>query len=165
MAYNFGCRALYNLPWRASVSSHQVQCNIPTFEALLRKYTYLIFERCRKSNNIWLRSLMQSDCLYLSLFFENYNHGRINHWANQANAQGFALLGASCLNMKTLLYWFFNVFRLLTTRQNCRAFWLLHLVHRLRKLRPLLPDILIFSIFNLLFFAFFGVVSFFYYLI
>jgi len=37
LAYNFGCRALYNLPWRASVSSHQVQCNIPTYEALLRK--------------------------------------------------------------------------------------------------------------------------------
>ena len=41
VAYIFGCRALYNLPWRASVSSHQVQCNIPTFEALLRKYAYL----------------------------------------------------------------------------------------------------------------------------
>jgi len=37
VAYNFGCRALYNLPWRASVTSHQVQCNIPTFEVLLRK--------------------------------------------------------------------------------------------------------------------------------
>jgi len=36
-AYNFGCRALYNLPWRASVSSYQVQCNIPTFETLLKK--------------------------------------------------------------------------------------------------------------------------------
>jgi len=31
------CRALYNLPWRASVSSHQVQCSISTFEALQRK--------------------------------------------------------------------------------------------------------------------------------
>ena len=60
VAYNFGCRVLYNLPWRASVSSHHVQCNIPTFEALLRKYTYLFLERCRKSNNIWLRALMQS---------------------------------------------------------------------------------------------------------
>ena len=58
VAYNFGCRALYNLPWRASVSNHQVQCNIPTFEALLRKYKYLFLERCRKSNNIWLRALM-----------------------------------------------------------------------------------------------------------
>jgi len=31
----------------------------------------------------------------------------------------------------------FNVFRLFTKRQNCRAFWLLHLVHRLRKLTTL----------------------------
>jgi len=52
VAYNFGCSALY-LPWTAGVSSHQVHCNIPTFEALLRKYTYLFLERCRKSNNIW----------------------------------------------------------------------------------------------------------------
>jgi len=29
VAYNLGCRALYNLPFRASVSSYQVQCNIP----------------------------------------------------------------------------------------------------------------------------------------
>jgi len=60
----FGCRALYSLPWRASVSSHQVQCKIPTFEALQRKNMYLFLERCRKSNNMWLRALMQSDCLY-----------------------------------------------------------------------------------------------------
>ena len=33
----------------------------------------LFLERCRKSNNIWLRALMQSDCLYSSLFFEHYN--------------------------------------------------------------------------------------------
>jgi len=58
VAYNFGCRALYNLLWRASVSTHQVQCNIPTFEALLRKYKHLFLERCRKSNNIWLHALM-----------------------------------------------------------------------------------------------------------
>jgi len=45
VAYNFCCRALYNLPWRASVSSHQVQCNIPTFEALLRKNVYLFLEK------------------------------------------------------------------------------------------------------------------------
>jgi len=33
--------------------------------------------------------------------------GRINHWANRANARGLALLGTSRLNIKTLLYWFF----------------------------------------------------------
>jgi len=48
VAYNVGCRALYNLPWRTSVCIHQVQCNIPTFEALLRKYAYLFLERSRK---------------------------------------------------------------------------------------------------------------------
>jgi len=37
VAYNFGCRALYNLPWRASVSSHQVQCNIPTLRPYREK--------------------------------------------------------------------------------------------------------------------------------
>ena len=68
-----GCIALYNLHWRASVSSHQVQCNILTFEALLHKYKYLFLERCRKSNNALLRALMQSDCLYSSLFCEHYN--------------------------------------------------------------------------------------------
>jgi len=80
VAYNFGCRSLYNLPCRASVSSHQVQCNIPTFEALLRKYKYLFLERCRKSNNRWLGALMQSDCLYSSLFFGHYNSLLVCEW-------------------------------------------------------------------------------------
>ena len=54
VAYNFGCRALYNLPWRASVivMTHHVQCNIPTFEALLRKNVHLFLERYRRSNNV-----------------------------------------------------------------------------------------------------------------
>ena len=80
VAYNFGCRALCNLSWRASVSNHQVQCNIPTFEALLRKYKYLFLERCRKSNNAWLRALMQSDCLYSSLFFEHCSRILLCEW-------------------------------------------------------------------------------------
>jgi len=37
VAYNFGYRALCNLPWRASVISHQVQCNIPTFRPCYEK--------------------------------------------------------------------------------------------------------------------------------
>jgi len=49
-----------------------VQCNIPTFEALLKKM-YPFLERCKKSKNVWLRALMQSDCLYSSLFFAHYN--------------------------------------------------------------------------------------------
>jgi len=46
------------------VMTHQVQCNIPTFEALLRKNRYLFLERCRRSNNVWLRTLTQSDCFF-----------------------------------------------------------------------------------------------------
>ena len=80
VAYNFGCRALYNLTWRASVSSHQVQCNIPTFDALLRQHTYPFLERCRNSNNVWLRALMPSDCFYSSLIFEHYDRILLCEW-------------------------------------------------------------------------------------
>ena len=55
------------------VMSREVQCNIPTFEALLRKTMYLLLKRCRRFNNVWLPALMQSDCLYSSLFFEHHN--------------------------------------------------------------------------------------------
>jgi len=34
--------------------THQVQCNIPTFEVLLRKNRYLFLERCRRSNNVMI---------------------------------------------------------------------------------------------------------------
>jgi len=50
------------------------------FEALVRKYKYLFLERCRKSKNVWLRALMQSDCLYSSLFFEHYNRILLCDW-------------------------------------------------------------------------------------
>ena len=34
------------------VMTHQVQRNIPTFEAVLRKNMHLFLERCRRSNNV-----------------------------------------------------------------------------------------------------------------
>ena len=34
------------------IMTHQVQCNIPTFEALLRQNMCLFLERCRRSNNV-----------------------------------------------------------------------------------------------------------------
>jgi len=39
VAYNFGCRALYPCPGERVLvlMTHQVQCNIPTFEAVIRK--------------------------------------------------------------------------------------------------------------------------------
>ena len=54
------------------VGRHQVQWNLPPYEALLKKNVYLFLERCKKSKHVWLHALVQSDCLYLS-FFEHYN--------------------------------------------------------------------------------------------
>jgi len=34
------------------VMTHQVQCNISTFEAVLRKHMHLFLERRRRSNNV-----------------------------------------------------------------------------------------------------------------
>jgi len=68
----FSCRTLYNPPWRASVSRHQVQCNIPIFEALLRKYTYLFLERCRKSD--------VKDILCLQQYIFQMENQRPNCW-------------------------------------------------------------------------------------
>jgi len=47
------------------------------------------------------------------------------------------LPGASRLNIKTLLFLVFHVYRLFTKCQNCRAFWWLRFVCKLRKLPTL----------------------------
>ena len=46
------------------VMTHQVQCNIPTLEALLRKNMYLFLERCRKSINVRLPALAYGKAFY-----------------------------------------------------------------------------------------------------
>jgi len=48
VAYNFGCWALYNLPCRASVSIHQVKCNIPTLRPYCDKINRLPFSWTRQ---------------------------------------------------------------------------------------------------------------------
>jgi len=75
VAYNFGSRALYNLPWRASVSSHQIQYNISTLEAFLRNMSTCFLNDAESQQHMVgsLCALMQSDCFYSSLFFEHYN--------------------------------------------------------------------------------------------
>jgi len=46
VAYNFGCRALYNLLCRESVGVHQVKCNIPTLRPYCEKiYTTFLNDR------------------------------------------------------------------------------------------------------------------------
>ena len=48
------------------VMTHQVQCNIPTFEGVLRKNMQLFLERCRRSNNVMIAS---SDVVRLFILF------------------------------------------------------------------------------------------------
>jgi len=69
VAYNFGCRVLWNLPWRASVSSRQVQCNIPTFEVLSRKNVLLFLEKSPKmyGYGLWCSQIVYIDIRPYSL--------------------------------------------------------------------------------------------------
>jgi len=46
------------------VMTHQVQCNIPTFEAVLRKNMHLLLESCR-SNNVTVCLLWCNQILYI----------------------------------------------------------------------------------------------------
>jgi len=46
--------------------THQVQYNIPAFEAVLRKNMHLFFERCRRSNNVMVACF---DAVRLFIFF------------------------------------------------------------------------------------------------
>ena len=48
------------------VMIHQVQCNIPTFEAVLRKNMHLFLERCRRSDNVMAACF---DAVRLFIFF------------------------------------------------------------------------------------------------
>jgi len=48
------------------ITTHQVQCNIRTFEGVLRKKTHLFLERCRRSNNVTAACF---DAVRLFIFF------------------------------------------------------------------------------------------------
>jgi len=48
------------------VMTHQVQCKIPAFEAVLRKNMHLFLERCRRSNNVMVAYF---DAVRLFIFF------------------------------------------------------------------------------------------------
>jgi len=75
VAYNFGCRALYNLPWRACVNTHDSSGSMehPTFEAVLRKNMHLFLERCRRSNKVIVGCFDAVRLFMFFLYFEHYS--------------------------------------------------------------------------------------------
>ena len=72
VAYNDSYRILHNLPRSSSARAHQVQSNILTFDALIRKYIFSFISRCLKSENIFISSLMSSDVWYKSKYHDHY---------------------------------------------------------------------------------------------
>jgi len=75
-------------------NSHQVQCNIPTFEALIQKLR-TCFSKDAENLTTFGSSWMQSDCLYTSLFFEHYNRILLCNWVLE-HCSVCLIDGASC---------------------------------------------------------------------
>lgn len=72
VAYNDAFRILHGLPRYYSAGEYQVQYNIPTFYALLRKNMYRFVQRCYTSANTWISALMTSDSYYASSYYKHY---------------------------------------------------------------------------------------------
>ena len=74
VAYNDSFRILHNLPRWTSVRLSQIECHINTFDAILRKTTFSFIQRCQRSSNNLINSLMTSAGFYESNFYVNYNN-------------------------------------------------------------------------------------------
>ena len=72
IAYNDSYRILHNIPRYISARLEQINANLTTFEALLRKCLFSFVTRCMQSKNILMTSLMSSDVFYQSEFFRHY---------------------------------------------------------------------------------------------
>ena len=75
----FGCNVLYNLPWRASGGSHQVQCKIPTFEALLKKMC-ICFLNDEESLTTYGCALWCIQIVYIPSFFWTLRPHLLCYW-------------------------------------------------------------------------------------
>ena len=65
-------RILHHIPRCVGARNHQVQSNIDTFDALIRKYIFSFTNRCINSQNIFLMSLMSSDLWYKSFYYQYF---------------------------------------------------------------------------------------------
>jgi len=104
VAYNLGCRALYTTcPGERLlvVMTHQVQCNISTSEAVLRKNMHLFLERCRKSNNVMAACF---DAVRLFIFFLILwtLQPHFTLWLSARTLQCFFVWGCACHNALVL---------------------------------------------------------------
>ena len=90
------------------VMTHQIQCNIPTFEALLRKNMHLFLERCR-SNNVmvaWSNNVMvacfEAVRLFIFFFILWTLKPHFTSWLSARTLQCLFVWGCACHNVFTL---------------------------------------------------------------
>ena len=79
------------------VMTHQVQCYIPTFEAVLRKNMYFFAERCRRSNNVMVACF---DAVRLFIFVLSLwtLQPHFTLWLSARTLQCLFVLGCACHN-------------------------------------------------------------------
>jgi len=79
------------------VMTHQVQCNIPTFDALLRKNMHLLLERYRRSDNVMVACF---DAVRLFIFFLILwtLRPRFTLWLSARTLQCLFVWGCACHN-------------------------------------------------------------------
>ena len=72
VAYNNTYSILHNISRSSSVRYDQVQDNIATFDALIRKRQYSFLSRCNKTRNNYIESLTSSDVLFLPKYLNHH---------------------------------------------------------------------------------------------
>jgi len=79
------------------VMTHQVQCNIPTFQAVLRKNMHLFLERCRRSNNVMV-TVFDAVGLFMFFFILWTLKPHFTLWLSTRTLQCFFVWGCACHN-------------------------------------------------------------------
>ena len=71
--YNDAYRILHNILRFMSTNLSLVAAEIPIFQALIRRNVYKFVQRCLKSPNNWIKSLVISNSFSLSKYYQYYN--------------------------------------------------------------------------------------------
>ena len=71
--YNDSFRTLLNIPRWTTARLPQIECHINAFDAILCKTTFSFIQRCVRSSNSLITSLMTLACFHESNFYHNYN--------------------------------------------------------------------------------------------
>ena len=58
MSYNVSYRSIHDIPYYCSVCQYQVEANVDTFDALVRKLLFHFMNRCHRSTNVFVLSLL-----------------------------------------------------------------------------------------------------------